>query len=368
MLNLARAVAEYGDGKIQVVAFFPPEAPLEDFNPFVEIKGVETYHHCCFSKKGRNIRQLEALFTGRNSGVSQVFNNHGIDVVFESANFYGARIEQPCIAWFPDFQHRELPLLFSYFGKMKRDLGFKTQVKNNRHILVSSHDARKRCKKYYRVRSENITVLQFPGIITEEHLSIERREISRIYKLDEPFIFLPNQLWKHKNHEIVARALGILVERGTPVKVVSTGALSDPRFPNLFPNLVSTLKKNGAIDHFEFLGSIPRGHVVALMRMCACFLNPSRSEGWSTTIEEAKLFSVPMILSDLEVHREQASKNAKFFKPNNAYQLADLMRGMIEQSSKEEYRDLQCSIKENSINYGEAFTKLVYTVWDRHKK
>ena len=61
--------------------------------------------------------------------------------------------------------------------------------------------------------------------------------------------------------------------------------------------------------------------------VAAAIVNPSRFEGWSTAVEEAKAIGVPMILSDLAVHREQAGDVARLFNPDNAAQLADYIEG-----------------------------------------
>ena len=58
---------------------------------------------------------------------------------------------------------------------------------------------------------------------------------------------------------------------------------------------------------------IPLDHVYALLRTSMALINPSRFEGWSTTVEEAKSFGVPMILSDIDVHREQTGGTARYF-------------------------------------------------------
>ena len=50
----------------------------------------------------------------------------------------------------------------------------------------------------------------------------------------------------------------------------------------------------------------------------SALINPSRSEGWSTTVEEAKSFGVPMILSDIDVHREQTGGTARYFGAEDA--------------------------------------------------
>ena len=37
-------------------------------------------------------------------------------------------------------------------------------------------------------------------------------------------------------------------------------------------------------------------------------------EGWSTTIEEARAYNINMLISDIDVNREQNCKKAKYFK------------------------------------------------------
>jgi hypothetical protein len=60
------------------------------------------------------------------------------------------------------------------------------------------------------------------------------------------------------------------------------------------------------------------------MRGSIALINPSEFGGWSTTVEEAKAYGVPMLLSDLDVHREQAS-TAQFFSVSDDLRLADLL-------------------------------------------
>jgi glycosyltransferase involved in cell wall biosynthesis len=68
---------------------------------------------------------------------------------------------------------------------------------------------------------------------------------------------------------------------------------------------------------------IPLSHVYALLRASTAVINPSRSEGWSTTVEEAKSFGVPLILSDIAVHREQTGGAARYFGTDDPVALAD---------------------------------------------
>ena len=54
------------------------------------------------------------------------------------------------------------------------------------------------------------------------------------------------------------------------------------------------------------------------------YINPSKHEGWSTSVEEAKVFSTPMILSNIPIHREQGEED-KGFPADDAVFLADLI-------------------------------------------
>jgi hypothetical protein len=51
------------------------------------------------------------------------------------------------------------------------------------------------------------------------------------------------------------------------------------------------------------------------MRQSIAVINPSFCEGWSTTVEEAKAIGARLLLSDLNIHREQTNGEAYFFDP-----------------------------------------------------
>jgi glycosyltransferase involved in cell wall biosynthesis len=74
------------------------------------------------------------------------------------------------------------------------------------------------------------------------------------------------------------------------------------------------------------LGVIPYADVAALMQASVALLNPSLFEGWSTPVEEARALGVPLLLSDLDVHREQAGDNAVYFERHSAISLANVLQ------------------------------------------
>ena len=73
------------------------------------------------------------------------------------------------------------------------------------------------------------------------------------------------------------------------------------------------------------LGLVPRSDVIALMRYSRALINPSFFEGWSTTVEEAKSTGKRIILSDIDVHKEQNPPDGVFFNPKDPKDLAEKM-------------------------------------------
>ena len=332
-LNLVRLLALHAVDRIQAVACFAEDVADDDFAAFSAILGVETLRDRAFSSVGQGTRLIRALFLGLDKDAAKAFAARNIDVVFESARYFGCRLPQSTIAWFPDFQHRRLPQLFSHTARWRREIGFRMQQRHGRTILLSSEDARHDCERYYPQSKGRTRDLPFPAMIELSDLALEPQAIRMKYGLPERFIYLPNQFWRHKNHALVVEALGILHLRGVAVSVVATGSTHDPRDPSLFQGLLARLDALGASSLFYSLGLIPRQHVIALMRVCSAFLNPSICEGWSSGVEEAKFFGVPMILSDLAVHREQAGEVAQYFATEDATELADLLASAMARSN-----------------------------------
>jgi glycosyltransferase involved in cell wall biosynthesis len=146
------------------------------------------------------------------------------------------------------------------------------------------------------------------------------------YGITGEYFHVPNQFWAHKNHQLLLDALAILKTSGDQALVISTGATRDYRQPRYFDELMARAEMLGVDDSLRTLGVIPYDDLAGLMLNSLALINPSRSEGWSTSVEEAKSLGKRVILSDLPVHREQAPPDAVYIDPDNAASLADAMR------------------------------------------
>jgi glycosyltransferase involved in cell wall biosynthesis len=97
--------------------------------------------------------------------------------------------------------------------------------------------------------------------------------------------------------------------------------------------LLQSVATSGLSDEVTLLGEVPRDDVIDLMRAAEIVIQPSRFEGWSTVVQDAKALGRPLLCSDIPVHREQVPGAMGFFPCDEPDVLADLLASHWEQLS-----------------------------------
>lgn len=325
--NLLSALATQPDCKIQTVLFAgtntAPEL-LARLSPYLAEPPV-------LSIVWNNKTQMQlarAMFgfgLQRDYLAEREFKRAHIDIVFQHAAWYGCRFGIPTLAWIADFQHRRLPAMFSKSNYYWRDVGYRALSHCATRIMVSSQDAKRDCESFYPASRGRVNAVPFAIRVAAMDNLAGLQEIRRLYSLPEKFLFMPNQMWKHKNHLNVIQALSHLRQWGEDVVIVASGNPKDGRHPDHPRHVLNLIKTYDLEKKFIFLGLIPFQHILPLMRLSAGVVNPSFFEGWSTTVEEAKAMGAPLLLSDLPIHREQTQGQAAFFDPDNPENIAAVL-------------------------------------------
>ena len=262
--------------------------------------------------------------------LSDFLRDHGVDVFF-SGTEYGPRFEVPLLSWIPDFQHRHLPEMFSTIELEDRDRQFARIAKYADRIILSSQTAFRDLEVFIPEGAAKARVLSFVAQIPSQIYDANPDWVCDRYHLPRRFLYLPNQFWKHKNHELVIHALSSIKDKQSDAVVVCTGNTNEVRHPFHFANLMARVAELGLRDHFIMLGLVPHEHTFALMRQSLAVLQPSLFEGWSTTIEEAKSLGKSLIVSDLAVHREQNAPASTYFDPHDSLALGECMATIFQQ-------------------------------------
>ena len=121
--------------------------------------------------------------------------------------------------------------------------------------MLSSDDARNDCERFYPSTCGRTHVVRFAVPFSSAIDATSARVVADGYGLPETFFFLPNQFWKHKNHECVIRALQSLKARGREVVVAVSGKQSDPRDPEHFPKLQRLIESSGLRAKLPVVGT-----------------------------------------------------------------------------------------------------------------
>jgi glycosyltransferase involved in cell wall biosynthesis len=236
-----------------------------------------------------------------------------VEAIFPVSVSY-TRLLPTAIAWIPDLQHCFLPEFFSRLARAARDKNFPALLRDpNRHVVFSSRSALDDAIRAYGSPLAQTHILHFATVPEPSWFQDSSPFVAK-YSLPSSYIILCNQFWIHKDHLTAFRAVARLKSQGLTVHLVCTGPTQDNRHPEFFPKLESQIKELGIESQVHILGMIPRVDQVCLIRASKAVLQPSKFEGWSTVIEDARALGRPVIASDFPVHVEQNAPGSTFFR------------------------------------------------------
>ncbi|MCU0666035.1 MAG: glycosyltransferase [Candidatus Omnitrophica bacterium] len=132
-----------------------------------------------------------------------------------------------------------------------------------------------------------------------------------------------------KNFEVICRAAAeLLKQKVEDFQVIFTISGSENRYAR---HIFNSFKH---VRNIKFIGLQTRKKVFDLYNSATCLIFPSLLETWGLPITEAKLFSKPILLADLEYAHETvgAYDKVKFFSPEDYLQLAGLMKAVIDKT------------------------------------
>ena len=243
-------------------------------------------------------------------------------------NLFWGMSDRRKIYWIPDFQEEYFPQYFEIEILEKRRKMRAILSKQNKSMVVfSSQNALNDFKQYHGPEIKAKTkVLQFANPDKWEFdVNFTQKTLKRYNLKSHDFFICPNQMWEHKNHIVVLEALreGLKIKQN--LKVVFCGKEHDPRNP-LFADGLKLMGKdlvdNGSV---YFLGYLPKNEQMCLINESIALIQPSKFEGWSTTIEDGIAFGKQIIASDLLVNQEQLTDKGLYFNPNDYKELSRIL-------------------------------------------
>lgn len=312
--NLCHAIGQRSERTVQPVVLARTQADVDDYRAVAEVEAPSRLERTRLPFViGRTAMHLAGFEVVERIAMLRA----DIDV-YSHAPPLGKRFGAPWIYWIPDLQVARLPHLFDAYARAKYTHEIRSALDTAPLVIVSSYVTKADvCQIFGQRYEDKLRVLQFVAQPRVPKLP-SREELTQRYRVPPRYIALPNQFWKHKNHALVVEALA----HARDVVIVASGSTQDFRNPGLYPRLVERAEQLGVADRFRILGAIPFADVMGLVTYATGVLNPSLFEGWSTTVEEARTLGKRLVLSDIDVHREQAPPRARYFKSDDARDLA----------------------------------------------
>src|SRR5579863_3887333 len=242
------------------------------------------------------------------------------------------------IDWIPDAQHCLLPENFPWFTRKIRDRKFAAQLnQSGGHVVFSSQSALDSAIGVYGVPRAKTHILRFVTVPEDSWYGDPAPVMAR-HKIPAEFFIVCDQFWIHKDHPTAFRAVAKLAREGKKIHLVCTGPVKDHHHPGYIAGLKSEIRQLGVESQVQILGTLPRPDQMALVRASQAVIQPSRFEGWSSIVEEAKAFSKAVILTDHPVHQEQAAANFFYFRAGDPGDCARAITEFSERQTSEPFK------------------------------
>ena len=330
-VNLFNFIDTYSKNEIQPIIITDNLSRLRKENNFKKFKSISTKLVSNSNKFLRIINKMLIILFGKNFLLERFLKKNDISILSHSG-FTGKNSEIKSFPWFPDFQEIYFPENFTYKDRFFRKLNVILASKHSTKIIVSSKSVQKDLKKINLKSYKKSIVLKHTNYVDSFTKLKSIKFLKKKYKINKKFFLLPNHYWVHKNHIVALKALKH--GKNSNFQIVSTGMCFDYRNIHHFSNLKKYIVDNKLQKRFKILGIVPFIDLCSLMHHSLAVINPSKSEGWGNSADQASLLGKEVILSNIPVHKEQNRKNFHFFNFNDYKKLSHLLKYYAKKKNK----------------------------------
>jgi glycosyltransferase involved in cell wall biosynthesis len=231
-------------------------------------------------------------------------------------------MRRPSVLSMHDIQHVHYPEFFSWEKRLSRKITYGLSARYASYLQASSEFIKADMLAHFPdVRPERVEIIS-EGVTVEEFA--ERRDTSRLcsrFDLPERFLFYPAQLWPHKNHLTVLKALKqIEIHQGIKIPLVMTGAQFSAA-----PTIARFISDQ-AMNYTRYLGKVPFEDLVALYQKAEFLIAAGLYEASCLPVLEAAAAGTPIIAARIPPNEELGQKlQLNLFNPLDVRELAKLI-------------------------------------------
>ena len=365
IINLIKTLYLLPEKKIEPILIINKNFKIKKIN---DVKNIKYIKSDLFFNQSLSIRLYNKFlikFFGKSIIYDKFFNSHKINVLSHTLLPLGKDSSIKSLPWIPDFQYIHYPKFVSLKNRIMKNLNIKFCSRHSTRIILSSFDVKKDLKNLSLEGFNKSEVNSFVFNVPSKKKLLSITNLKKKYKIQSKYFYLPNQYWIHKNHFLVLKSLNQILknQKNKSILVISTGYAGDHRDLNYFNEIKDYINKNGLNNNYKYLGVVPYEVVMSLMFHSIAIINPSKFEGWSSSVEQAKSMGKKIILSNINVHKEQNPKRGIYFNPNNYNKLTSIMINIWKNYNKKNENKFNKiaykNLKPRLIAYARNYQKII---------
>ena len=225
--------------------------------------------------------------------------------------------------------HPEFPEIKSKGEFENRELRINYAIKRAISVIVDSEHGKSNLANKYNIEEKRISVIPFEPITEiKEGIFLSENLFNLIdkYKIRNKYIFYPAQLWPHKNHIYILKAIYILEQKhNIKLSMVFSGGDKGNK-----KKIMKLAKKLDIIDRLIFTGFISNKELVSLYKYSIALVMPTFFGSTNIPPLEAFKIGVPVIYPDLDGLREQVGDAALLINLYDPNTLSDCLLKLLE--------------------------------------
>lgn len=229
---------------------------------------------------------------------------------------------KPTVLTMHDIQHIHHPEFFSWPRRLSRNITYGLSARYADYLQANSQYTKRDFLAHFpELSPERVEVIPL-GVNIERFSSPESApEVCTRYGIPEQFLFYPAQLWPHKNHVTLLKALKYIEDHyGLKIPLVLTGEAFAAA-----PTVLGFLADQG-MKYVYYLGKVPGRDMVGLYHKASFVVAAGLHESGSFPTLEAAAAGTPVIASRIPPFEELARVlQLNLFEPLDVAGLARLI-------------------------------------------
>lgn len=211
---------------------------------------------------------------------------------------------KPTVLSMHDIQHVHHPEFFDWSRRLSRKITYGLSAQHATYFQASSDFIKRDLLAHFRcISPQQIEVISEGVCLRDFSAAVSDSTVTSRYTLPNRYLLFPAQLWPHKNHITVLRALKQIEQRnGIRIPLFMTGGRFSAS-PKIFDFIESQ-----QMSYVHYLGKVPFQDLLGLYQKASLIISAGLYESSSLPVLEAAAAGVPIVASRIPPNEELARR------------------------------------------------------------